>query len=143
MLISTRGRYALRVLVDLAEHQTDDYLPLKDVADRQDISEKYLGNIMKALVKGGIVSGLRGKGGGYRLRKPADQICVGSVLELMEGSLAPVSCLESGQAPCPRMSRCRTLDFWHGLDDTIRQYIYRFTVADLAKPDEAGNNYVI
>lgn len=143
MLISTKGRYALRVLTDLAEHQTGEYLPLKEVADRQDISEKYLESIMKALVRGGIVSGLRGKGGGYRLSRPADQICVGSVLELMEGSLAPVSCLESEQVPCPRMARCRTLNFWHGLNDTIRQYIYRYTLADLAKPDEPGDNYVI
>lgn len=143
MLISTKGRYALRVLIDLAEYQTDAYLPLKEVAERQDISEKYLESIIKALVKGGVVTGTRGKGGGYRLSKTPERINVGDVLELVEGSLAPVSCLEDGSAPCPRMALCRTLEFWRGLDETISEYLRRFTIADLTRPEQPGNDYVI
>lgn len=93
MMISTKGRYALRVLIDMAEHQTDGYIPLKEIAKRQGISEKYLESIVKLLVKGGVVEGMRGKGGGYRLCKSPDQFTAGYILRLMEGSLAPVSCL--------------------------------------------------
>lgn len=89
MMISTKGRYALRVLIDMAEHQTDGYIPLKEIAKRQDISEKYLESIVKSLVKGGVVEGMRGKGGGYRLCKSPDQFTAGQILRLMEGSLAP------------------------------------------------------
>lgn len=92
MMISTKGRYALRVLIDMAEHQTDGYIPLKEIAKRQDISEKYLESIVKSLVKGGVVEGMRGKGGGYRLCKSPDQFTTGQILRLMEGSLAPVAC---------------------------------------------------
>ena len=143
MLISTKGRYALRVLVDMAEHQTDGYLPLKEIAQRQEISEKYLEIIIKALVKSGVVIGLRGKGGGYRMSRTPDQINVGDILQLVEGPMAPVSCLEGEGLPCPRMSLCRTLDFWRGLDETINNYIHRFTIADLIRPEQAGNDYVI
>ena len=94
MLISTKGRYALRVLVDMAEHQTDSFVPLKEIAQRQDISEKYLESIVKSLVQGGVLSGLRGKGGGYRLVKQPDQYTVGDILRMTEGPLTPVSCLE-------------------------------------------------
>ena len=114
MLISTKGRYALRILVDMAEHPSDNYITLQEVAQRQDISEKYLESIVRALVKGGILSGQRGKGGGYRLCAPPDQINVGQVLRCMEGSLAPVACLAEGSAPCSRAAGCRTLDFWRG-----------------------------
>ena len=100
MMISTKGRYALRVLIDMAEHQTEEYIPLKEIAARQEISEKYLESIVKTLVKGQVLEGLRGKGGGYRLRKAPAQYKVGDILRLMEGSLAPVACLESGAAPC-------------------------------------------
>ena len=88
MMISTKGRYALRVLIDMAEHQTDGYIPLKEIAKRQDISEKYLESIVKSLVKGGVVEGMRGKGGGYRLCKSPDQFTTGQILRLMEGSRA-------------------------------------------------------
>ena len=143
MMISTKGRYALRVLIDMAEHQTDGYIPLKEIAKRQDISEKYLESIVKSLVKGGVVEGMRGKGGGYRLTREPDQYTVGEILTLTEGSLAPVSCLAQGAASCPRMSSCRTYDMWKGLDDLIEDYFGKITLADLAAPDEAGNDYVI
>ncbi len=143
MMISTKGRYALRVLVDMAEHQTEGYVPLKEIAKRQDISEKYLESIVKSLVQGGILTGLRGKGGGYRLTKSPDQCTVGSILRLTEGSLAPVSCLEPGSAACPRMSFCRTLSLWTGLDAVISEYLDSYTIADLMQIDSPGDDYVI
>ena len=143
MLISTKGRYALRVMIDLAEHQTDGYLPLKEVAQRQGISEKYLETIIKLLVKANVLSGLRGKGGGYKLTKAPEQYTVGSILRLTEDSLAPVSCLEPGAAACPKASECRTLNMWQGLDKVINEYLDNYTIADLMKSGAAGDNYVI
>ena len=143
MMISTKGRYALRVLIDMAEHQTDGYIPLKEIAKRQDISEKYLESIVKSLVKGGVVEGMRGKGGGYRLTRSPDQYTVGEILMLTEGSLAPVSCLTPNATPCSRMANCRTYEMWKGLDDLISNYFGNITLADLARPDQAGNDYVI
>ena len=143
MLISTRGRYALRVLIDVAEHQGSGYLPLKEVAERQEISEKYLESIVKDLVRAGVLTGLRGKGGGYRLCCEPDQINVGDVLQYMEGSLAPVACLEMGGSPCSRAVQCRTLQFWHGLDETINRYTHGFTIADLMQKDESVGDYII
>ena len=143
MLISTKGRYALRILIDMAEHSGNGYIKLKDVAVRQEISEKYLESIIKELVRRRIVFGLRGKGGGYKLAKAPDEINVGEVLRIMEGSLAPVACLEEGSEPCPKASYCRTLDFWRGLDDAIRRYTDSFTVADLVRSDDFGNDYII
>lgn len=143
MLISTKGRYALRVMIDLAEHPTDGFIPLKVIATRQEISEKYLESIIKLLVKARFLSGLRGKGGGYRLTKSPDQYTIGSILQLTEESLAPVSCLEHGAAPCPRMSECRTLSLWKGLDKVISDYLNQITVADLVQTDTPGNDYII
>lgn len=143
MIVSTKGRYALRVMIDLAEHRSEKYVPLKEVAARQEISEKYLENILKVLVQNGFLEGLRGKGGGYRLTREPDQYTVGEILTLTEGSLAPVSCLAQGAASCPRMSSCRTYNMWKGLDDLIEDYFGKITLADLAAPDEAGNDYVI
>ena len=143
MLISTKGRYALRILVDMAEHPSDNYITLQEVAQRQDISEKYLESIVRALVKGGILSGQRGKGGGYRLCAPPDQINVGQVLRCMEGSLAPVACLSEGSPPCSRSSQCRTLGFWQGLNEVIDRYTAGFTIADMMQSGEAGDDYVI
>ena len=143
MLISTRGRYALRILVDMAEHSSGGYMPLKEIAQRQEISEKYLESIVKDLVKNGIVSGVRGKGGGYCLRRPPEQINVGDVLRCMEGSLAPVACLEEGAPLCSRASECRTLDFWRGLDDAIRKYTSGFVLSDLMRAGQPGNDYII
>lgn len=143
MLISTKGRYALRVMIDLAEHQTDGYIPLKEVAQRQDISEKYLETIIRLLVKANILSGLRGKGGGYKLTKSPDQYTVGAILRLTEDSLAPVSCLGPGAAVCARAAECRTLHMWQGLDKVINEYLDNVTIADLMKSGATGDNYVI
>ena len=143
MLISTKGRYALRVMIDLAEHQSDGFIPLKVIADRQGISEKYLESIIKLLVKAKLLNGLRGKGGGYRLTKTPDQDTVGESLRLTEESLAPVSCIELGPESCPRMAECRTLSVWQGLDRVINEYLDNITVADLTQNYDPGNNYVI
>ncbi len=143
MLISTKGRYALRVMIDLAEHQTDGFIPLKVIAQRQEISEKYLESIIKLLVKARFLNGLRGKGGGYQLTKAPEQYTVGSILRLTEESLAPVACLEERADACPRMQACRTLPLWRGLDKVISDYLDNVTLADLMREGEAGNDYVI
>ena len=143
MIVSTKGRYALRVMIDLAEHQAERYVPLKEVAARQDISEKYLENILKVLVQNGFLEGLRGKGGGYRLTRSPDQYTVAEILLLSEGSLAPVSCLTPGAPACERMANCRTYTMWKGLNDLIADYFGKITLADLAAPEQAGNDYVI
>lgn len=143
MIVSTKGRYALRVMIDLAEHQAERYVPLKEVAARQDISEKYLENILKVLVQNGFLEGLRGKGGGYRLTRSPDQYTVAEILLLTEGSLAPVSCLTPGAPACERMANCRTYTMWRGLNDLIADYFGKITLADLAAPEQAGNDYVI
>lgn len=133
MMISTKGRYALRFLVDVAEHQGERFVPLKDVASRQEISEKYLEIVVKELVKSGLVDALRGKGGGYRLNKPPKEYNVKTILEQMEGPLAPVACLEAGQARCSRSEDCRTLPLWLGLDKVITDYLAQFTLEDLVR----------
>ena len=135
MIVSTKGRYALRVMIDLAEHQAERYVPLKEVAARQDISEKYLENILKVLVQNGFLEGLRGKGGGYRLTRSPDQYTVAEILLLTEGSLAPVSCLTPGAPACERMANCRTYTMWKGLNDLIADYFGKITLADLAAPE--------
>ena len=134
-MISTRGRYALRVLVDLAENQGDGYITLKEVAERQEISEKYLEIIVKELVRAGILEGLRGKGGGYRLCHPAGQIKVMDVLCTLEGDLAPVACLADGSKPCPRAADCRTLlpfSFTDAYRTNDRLLIHGFLLLDKA-----------
>ena len=143
MLISTKGRYALRVMIDLAEHQSEDFIPLKVIAERQEISEKYLESIIKLLVKAKLLNGLRGKGGGYQLTRAPEQYTVGSILRLTEESLAPVACLEDGAASCPRMASCRTLPLWQGLNKVISDYLDNVTLADLVQSDTAGNDYII
>lgn len=143
MLISTKGRYALRVMIDLAEHRTDQFISLKGIAERQEISEKYLESIIRMLVKAKILDSLRGKGGGYRLKKAPEQYAVGSILRLTEESLAPVSCLEEGADVCPRMTKCRTLPLWQGLDKVINNYLDSITIADLMEHGAAGDDYVI
>ena len=142
MLISTKGRYALRVMVDLAEHQTDGFIPLKVIAQRQEISEKYLESIIKLLVKARLLTGLRGKGGGYKLTKAPEQYTVGSILRLTEESLAPVACLEPGADACSRAAECRTLSLWKGLDKVINDYLDGITIADLIH-SSSGYDYVI
>ena len=143
MLISTKGRYALRVLIDMAEHNGNEYIKLKDIAERQEISEKYLESIVKQLVINKFVVGLRGKGGGYKLSKAPDEINVGEVLRIMEGSLAPVACMEETNLPCPKVSECRTREFWRGLNDAIRHYTDSFTIADLTRENSTDYDYVI
>ena len=143
MLISTKGRYALRVMIDLAEHQTDGFVPLKVIAARQEISEKYLESIIKLLVKAKLLNGVRGEGAGYKLAKAPEQYSVGSILRLTEVSLAPVSCLAQDADSCPRMAECRTLPLWRGLDKVISEYLNQVSIADLMKKDAPGNDYVI
>lgn len=143
MLISTRGRYSLRVMIDLAEHQSEEYIPLKTIAERQGISEKYLESIIKLLVKARVLSGLRGKGGGYRLTRPPEQYTVGDILRLTEESLAPVACLEPGADTCPRVAQCRTLPVWQGLNKIINEYLDSVTIADLMRRGTDGDDYVI
>ena len=133
MMISTRGRYALRVMIDLAEQNTEAYIPLKEIAARQEISEKYLESILKLLVKGNILTGLRGKGGGYRLNRAPEEYTVTSILELTEETLSPVSCLSERTALCSRAEICKTLDLWKGLDQLVRDYFDHITLADLTE----------
>lgn len=137
MMVSTRGRYALRVLVDLAEHQGEGYITLKEIAARQEISEKYLETIVKDLVKLHVLEGVRGKGGGYRLDKEPKEINVLEILRVMEGTLSPVACLAPDSKPCSRSADCRTLPLWQGLDQVVSDYLQRFTIQDLMRQTEA------
>ena len=133
MLISTRGRYALRVLIDLAEYEEDGYTPLKDIAGRQDISQKYMESIMTMLSKNKPVEGVHGNGGGYRLNRSPEDYSVGEILRITEGTLAPVACLERDAQPCPRAADCRTLPLWDKLNDMITGYLDSVSLADLMK----------
>lgn len=130
-MISTRGRYALRVLVDLAKIQSDGYVPMKTVAERQGISLKYLEQILPILTKNKLVVGVHGKGGGYRLNRAAEEITVGEVLRLTESNLAPVACLAEGADECANVQSCSTISFWKGLNDVINDYLDSKTIADL------------
>ncbi len=131
MLVSTKGRYALRVMLELAQSQPDAYMPLPLIAQRQGISEKYLESIIAILSKAGLVEGLRGKGGGYRLTRSSAKYSVGEILRLTEGSLAPVTCLEGAENPCPRAGECTTLPMWQKLDDLINTYLDSVSLSDL------------
>ena len=131
MMITTRGRYALRVMIDLAENSDGSYLAMKEVAKRQGISLKYLERILPLLVDGGLVEGLRGKGGGYRLTREPEDYPVGEILRLTEGDLAPVPCLEKGARPCERAAGCKTLPLWKDLNDLVNGFLDSKTLADL------------
>ena len=133
MKISTRGRYALRLMMDIASHDGDGYVSLKDVAARQEISVKYLEQIGGTLAKAGLLHSGRGAQGGYRLAKEPEEYTVGSILRLTEGNLAPVACLEGPENRCQRCGECPTLDFWSGLYAVVNEYIDRFTLADLLR----------
>ncbi|MCR5612710.1 Rrf2 family transcriptional regulator [Treponema sp.] len=133
MIVSTRGRYALRVMIDLAENHDKDRIPLKEVAERQNISQKYIEAIMTLLSKNGFVDAVHGKGGGYKLNKAPDQYKVGDILRLTEGTLAPVACLEKGAPPCDRKNECKTLPMWTKLDQLIEGYLDSLTLTDLIK----------
>lgn len=141
-MISTKGRYALRVMIDLAEQQKAEYIPLKEIAKRQDISQKYLESIMTILSKNNFIEALHGKGGGYRLNRQPEDYRVGDILRLIEGTLAPVACLEYGAKPCDQALECRTLPMWQKLNIMINDYLDSVTIADLMK-NEQIDNYVI
>ena len=135
-MISTRGRYAIRVMLDLAEHEDGGYIPLKDIAARQEISKKYLEIIVKDMVAGGLLVGASGKGGGYKLCRKPEEYSVGEILELMEGSFATVACLSSGANVCPRASSCQTLPMWSEFDGMVHDYFYSKKLTDLIKKDK-------
>ena len=133
MIVSTRGRYALRVLVEMAEHSPDERIPLKEITERQEISQKYMESIMTLLSKNGFVDAIHGKGGGYMLNRKPEEYHVGDILRLTEGTLAPVACLEKDADKCPKENVCRTVGMWRKLDDLIETYLDSVTIADLMK----------
>ena len=132
-MISTKGRYAIRVMIDLAEHDNGNYIPLKDIAARQEISKKYLEIIVKDMVAGNLIVGASGKGGGYKLLRKPEEYTVGEIIELMEGPLATVACLVDGAIPCPRAGTCETLPLWSEYDKLTHDFFYGKTLADLLK----------
>ena len=143
MMVSTKGRYALRVMIDLVENNAGDYIVLMDIAKRQDISEKYLEGILATLSKGGMVSALRGRGGGYKLTRSPEQYTVGSILKLTEKTLAPIACLKSGSEVCARAGECRTLPMWERLDKLVDHFLEDITLADLVAEGSCADHYVI
>ncbi len=130
-MISTKARYALRVMIDLAEHQDAGYIPLKDIAARQEISEKYLEIIIKILVKGKMLKGLRGKGGGYILTREPSEYIVGEIIELTEGPLAPVACLQPDAEACDRKDICVTLPLWEKYNTLVHDFFFNITLEDV------------
>ena len=130
-MISTKGRYALRVMIDLAEHNTGNYTPLNTIADRQGISEKYLQQIVKVLVEEGLLTGISGKGGGYKLTRNPEEYVVGEILELLEGTLATVACLAPNAKECNQYHKCKTLPMWKQFDHIVHDFFYHITIADL------------
>ena len=135
MKISTKGRYALRVMLDLALNQTGGFIPLKDISERQDITVKYLEQIVIPLTRAGYLKSSRGAGGGYRLARNPKEYKIGNILRIMEGNLSPVACLEDDPNECPRSEICPTLSFWEGLNRTIEEYVDSVTLEDLLKKD--------
>ena len=133
MIVSTRGRYALRVMIDLAENGVQERIPLKEIAERQNISQKYIEAIMTLLSKNSFVDAVHGKGGGYKLNRKPEEYKVGEILRLTEGTLAPVACLEENAEPCPRKDECRTIPMWTKLDGLIENYLDTVTLADLMR----------
>lgn len=131
-MISTRGRYALRMMIEFAQQEPGVRMPLRIVSARQDISMKYLEQIASMLVQTGFLESSRGPRGGYRLAKPADTVTAGDVLRAVEGEFVPIACLGQGHGVCPRRDECSTLGFWQGLRDAIDTYIDGVTLADLA-----------
>ncbi len=145
MKISTKGRYALRMLIDLAEHKNCGYIALKDIAERQNISKKYLEQIIPILNKSNILRTVRGSQGGYMLSKSPDKYTVGEILRLTEGNLAPVDCLAQGQVECERCAECPTLPIWQGLNRVINEYLDSITLQDILdqQKDRYTNDYMI
>lgn len=136
MLISTKGRYALHIMVELAQNGAESYMSLPMIAERQEISEKYLESIISVLVKAGLVEGVRGKGGGYRLCRPPEKYSVGEIIRLTEGTLAPVSCLDDRKGCCMRKSLCKSLPIWEKLDRVINDYLDSVSLADVVAEGE-------
>jgi Rrf2 family protein len=145
MKISTKGRYALRTLIDLAQHSGEGLVPLKDIAARQEISQKYLEQIVTQMSKAGFLQGVRGPQGGYRLARDTRDYNMAEILQTIEGSLAPVSCLETETNQCERCASCATVDMWSGLYKTVTDYLGSITLQDLLDKanTSAGNDYVI
>lgn len=131
MKISTKGRYGLRVMIDLATHGGDKHIPLREISERQNITVKYLEQIMTPLLKAGFVNSFRGNSGGYQLKKSADEVTVGEIIRTMEGSLAPVACLEGEENSCPQRNECQTLPVWEKLDQLIEDYLNGIVLSDL------------
>ena len=138
MIVSTKGRYALRVMLCLAQRDGDAYIPLKEIAEAEEISQKYLESIMTILSKAGFLDAVHGKGGGYRLNRKPEEYTVGTNLKLTEGSLAPVSCTTQGAAACSRSTCCQTLPMWERLEKLIDDFLEGITLADLLKDGGAG-----
>ena len=132
-MISTKGRYAIRFMIDLAENDRGQCIPLKDIAERQGISKKYLEIIVKEMVSGGLVTGSSGKGGGYRLRRKPEEYSVGEILDLMEGTMAPVACLAQEINDCPRKGSCQTLPLWTEYDQMVHDFFYSKKLSDLIR----------
>lgn len=135
MKISTRGRYALRFMIDLAMHSESQYIALKDISARQEISVKYLEQIASLLSKHGLLLSIRGQQGGYKLSRVPAKYTVGEILRLTEGPLAPVACLKNPDVPCERLSVCKTLPFWKGLYKVIEDYVDNYTLEDLVNQE--------
>lgn len=133
MKISTKGRYALRIMADLAVHDNGEYIRLKDIAERQAITLKYLEQIMPLLTKAGYVKSCRGNNGGYMLARKPEEYTAGEILRTTEGSLSPIACIEDQPNRCPRKEKCTTLSFWEGLWQVINEYVDHVTLADLIK----------
>jgi len=142
MMVSTKGRYALRVMVDLAEHNNGKFIPLKDIAQRQELSLKYLESIVSVLAKAHFVKGQHGKGGGYQLSRNPDEYSVGSILKLTEGTLAPVVCLGKNSYDCSRAGKCKTLPMWRELDQLIENYLAGITLGDLVNQIAKGEDTI-
>ena len=132
-MISTRGRYAIRVMIDLAQNDQGHFIPLKDIAARQEISKKYLEIIMKDMVAGGLVTGASGKGGGYKLSRKPDEYTLDEILEIMEGTLCPVACLSGETNDCPRKENCQTLPLWTEFDDLVHNFLHGKKLSDLLR----------
>lgn len=137
MKISTRGRYAMRMMLDLAMTNPDEYVTIKSIAARQEISEKYLEQIITALSRCGFVKSTRGAQGGYKLARPAREYTVGMILRAIEGSLVPVACMEDAPNECPRSASCVMLGIWKQIDDAVSSVVDHITLADLAQRQQA------
>ena len=134
-MVSTRGRYALRVMIDLAEHDNGKYISMKSVAERQGVSLKYMEKILPLLVSANLIEGVHGRGGGYKLTRNPEEYTVNEILSVAEGTLAPVACLEEGAPLCDRKDQCRTLPLWAGLDKVVSEYLNGIHLSDLMKKE--------